>query len=185
MPAPQRLRMPQGVPPNARQQWAQAYTAVGHKVLDACTNARRAGADDLQAVLEFGALAHKVFAYSRSCRPGASAPARGWAAAPAAASVIPNGVIKVYFFHVEIGDLDERAILPRMSSYRVLHHDYMCTLGLPLSTIYDPMCTILCNPHITVDYHFRIFPCRQSACAQPAVFSHASAIASAQSATHA
>ena len=29
-----------------------------------------------------------------------------------------------------IGDLDERAILPRMSSYRVLHHDCMCTLVL-------------------------------------------------------
>ena len=29
-----------------------------------------------------------------------------------------------------IGDLDERAILPRMSSYRVLHHDYMRTLEL-------------------------------------------------------
>ena len=67
------------------------------------------------------------------------------------ASVIPDGVIKVYFFHVQIGDLDERAILPRMSSYRVLQHDYMRTLVLPLSTIYDPMCTILCNPHITVD----------------------------------
>ena len=41
------------------------------------------------------------------------------------ASVIPDGVIKVYFFNVQIGDLDERAILPRMSSYRVLQHDYM------------------------------------------------------------
>ena len=29
---------------------------------------------------------------------------------------IPDGAIKVYFFHVQIGDLDERAILPRMSS---------------------------------------------------------------------
>ena len=46
------------------------------------------------------------------------------------ALVIPDGVIKVYFFHVQIGDLDERAILPRMSSYRVLQHDYMCTLVL-------------------------------------------------------
>ena len=62
------------------------------------------------------------------------------------ASVIPDGVIKVYFFHVQIGGLDERAILPRMSSYRVLR-----TLVLPLSTIYDPMCTILCNPNITLD----------------------------------
>ena len=50
-----------------------------------------------------------------------------------------------------IGDLDERTILPRISSYRVLHRDYMRTLVLPLSTIYDPMCTILCNPRITVD----------------------------------
>ena len=69
------------------------------------------------------------------------------------ASVIPDGVIKLYFFHVQIGDLDERAILPGMNSYRVLQYDYMRTLVLPLSTTYDPMCTILCNPHITVDYH--------------------------------
>ena len=67
------------------------------------------------------------------------------------ASVIPDGVIEVYFFHVQIGDLDEHVILPRMSRYRVLQYDYMRTLVLPLSTIYDPMCTILCNPHITVD----------------------------------
>ena len=67
------------------------------------------------------------------------------------ASVIPDGVIEVYFFHVPIGDLDERAILPRMSSYTVLQYAYMRTLVLPLSTIYDPMCTILCNPRITVD----------------------------------
>ena len=99
------------------------------------------------------------------------------------ASVKPDGVIRVYFFHVQIGDLDERAILPRMSSYRVLHHDYMRTVVYPLSI--DPMCTILCYPHLTVDLHFRTFPCRQSACAQPAASSHASAIASAQSATHA
>ena len=45
----------------------------------------------------------------------------------------------------------EHAILPRMSSYRVLHHDYMRTLVHSLSTIYDPMCTIPCNPHLTVD----------------------------------
>ena len=45
----------------------------------------------------------------------------------------------------------EHAILPRRSSYRALHHDYMGTLVHPLSTIYDSMCTILCNPHITVD----------------------------------
>ena len=32
------------------------------------------------------------------------------------------------------------AILPRMSSYRVLHHDYMRTLVHYLSTIYYPMC---------------------------------------------
>ena len=29
-----------------------------------------------------------------------------------------------------IGDLDERAMLPRMSSYRVLQYDYMRTLVL-------------------------------------------------------
>ena len=36
----------------------------------------------------------------------------------------------------------ERAILPRMSSYRVMHHDYMLTFVHPVSTIYDYMCTI-------------------------------------------
>ena len=46
------------------------------------------------------------------------------------ASVIPDGVIKVYFFHVQIAYLDERAIIPRMSSYRVLQYDYMRTLVL-------------------------------------------------------
>ena len=45
-------------------------------------------------------------------------------------SVIPDGVIKVNSFHVQIGDLDERAILPRMSSYRMLQYDYMRTLVL-------------------------------------------------------
>ena len=50
--------------------------------------------------------------------------------------------VVVYFFHVQIGDLDEHAILPKMSSYTVLHRDYMRTLVLPLSTIYDPMYTI-------------------------------------------
>ena len=50
--APKQLRMPQCVPQNARQQWAEAYTVVGHKVLDACANAQGAGAraDVLQAV---------------------------------------------------------------------------------------------------------------------------------------
>ena len=35
---------------------------------------------------------------------------------------------------------------------RTLHH--------PLSTIHDPMCTIQCNPHITVEYHvdYRVPP---------------------------
>ena len=46
------------------------------------------------------------------------------------ASVVPDGLVKVYFFHVQIGDLDERAILPRMSGYRVLQYDYMRTLVL-------------------------------------------------------
>ena len=32
-PAPQRIRMSQGGPPNAPQQWAEAYTVAGHKVL--------------------------------------------------------------------------------------------------------------------------------------------------------
>ena len=53
----------------------------------------------------------------------------------------------------------EHAILPRMSSYKVLHHDYTRTHVHPLSTIYAPMCTISCNPHITVAQHFRTFPC--------------------------
>ena len=38
-PAPQRLCVAQGVAPNARQHWAEAYTVVGHKVLDTCANA--------------------------------------------------------------------------------------------------------------------------------------------------
>ena len=79
-PAPQRLRMAQGVPPNARQQWAEAYTVVGHKVLDACANAHGAGAraDVLQVVQEFGALARTVFAHSRSRRSGAAAAWRAY-----------------------------------------------------------------------------------------------------------
>ena len=77
------------------------------------------------------------------------------------------------------------AILPRMSSYRVMHTDYIRTRVHTLNTIYVHMCTIPCNPHITEYYHFRRFSCRQMGCAQPAVSSHASAIASAQSATHA
>ena len=40
----------------------------------------------------------------------------------------------------------EHAILPRMSSYRGLHHDYMRTHLHSLSTIIDVMCTIPCNP---------------------------------------
>ena len=77
------------------------------------------------------------------------------------------------------------AILPRMSSYRVMHTDYIRTHVHTLNTIYVNMCTIPCNPHLTIYYHFRSFSCSQIACAQPAVSSHASAIASAQSATHA
>ena len=51
-PALRRLRMPQGVPLGARQQWIDAYTVVCHKVLDACANAQgaRARADVQQAV---------------------------------------------------------------------------------------------------------------------------------------
>ena len=40
----------------------------------------------------------------------------------------------------------EHAILPRMSTYRVLHHDCIRTHLHPLSTICDPICTIPCNP---------------------------------------
>ena len=69
----------------------------------------------------------------------------------------------------------------RMSSYRVMHTDYICTHVHTVNTIYVHRCTIPCNPHLTVYYHFRRFTCRQIACAQPAVSSHASA----QSATHA
>ena len=77
-PTPQQLRMRKGVPPNARQQWAEAYTVVGHRFLGACGNARGAGAlaDVLQALLEFGSLARTVFAYSSSRRSGAAATAR-------------------------------------------------------------------------------------------------------------
>ena len=58
--------MLQGVPSNARQQWTEAYTVVGHKVLDAYANEQGAGvcADVLQAVQavqEFGAIPRKVF----------------------------------------------------------------------------------------------------------------------------
>ena len=38
-PTPQRLCMLQGVPPNPRQQWAEAYSVVGYKVLEACAEA--------------------------------------------------------------------------------------------------------------------------------------------------
>ena len=77
-PVPQRLRMLQGVTSNARQQWVEAYTMVGHKVLDACANGKGAGsrADVLQAVQKFGNLARTVFPYSRSRRSGAAAAMR-------------------------------------------------------------------------------------------------------------
>ena len=68
--------MPLGVPANEWQQWAEAYTVVGHKVLHACVNAQGAGADVLQAVQEFGTLARTVLAFSRSRRSGAAAAAR-------------------------------------------------------------------------------------------------------------
>ena len=82
--------MPQGVPPNAQLQWAEAYTVVGHKGLDACANAHGAGAcvDVLQAVQEFGALARKVFAHSRGRRSGDAAV---WRVA-AAVLDLPEGV---------------------------------------------------------------------------------------------
>ena len=70
--------MPQSVPPKARQQSGEAYTVVGHKILDACVNAQGAGAriDVPQAVQEFGALVRAMFAYRRSRCPGAAAAAR-------------------------------------------------------------------------------------------------------------
>ena len=76
-PAPLRLLFPQGVPPNARQQWAEAYTVVGRRVLNACANAQGVGAraDVVQAEQEFGALARTVFVCSRSRRSGAAAAA--------------------------------------------------------------------------------------------------------------
>ena len=77
------------------------------------------------------------------------------------------------------------AILPRMSSYRVMHTDYMRTHVRTLNVIYDHMCMIPCNPHLTMYYHIRRFSYRQLGCAQPAMSSHASAIASVWSATHA
>ena len=46
------------------------------------------------------------------------------------------------------------AILPRMSSYRVMHTDYIHTHVHTLNTIYVHMCTIPCNPRITVFYLF-------------------------------
>ena len=46
------------------------------------------------------------------------------------------------------------AILPRMSSYRVMHTDYIHTHVHTLNTIYVHMCTIPCNPHTTEFYHF-------------------------------
>ena len=46
------------------------------------------------------------------------------------------------------------AILPRMSSYRVMHTGYIRTHVHTLNTIYVHMCTIPCDPHITVFYHF-------------------------------
>ena len=42
-PAPQHLLMPQRVAQNARQQWAEAYAVVGHKVPDTCANAPGTG----------------------------------------------------------------------------------------------------------------------------------------------
>ena len=66
-----------------------------------------------------------------------------------------------------------------------MHTDYMRTHVHTLNTIYNHMYTIPCNPYLMMYYHFRMFSYGQLGCAQPAVSSHASAIASAQSATHA
>ena len=66
--------------------------------------------------------------------------------------IIPDGVIRgVLLPRTVLETWMQRAILPRMSGYTVLHHDYMRTLVHPLRTIYDLMCTISCNPHLTVD----------------------------------
>ena len=66
--------------------------------------------------------------------------------------VIPDGVIRgILLPRTVLETWMERTILPRVSSYRVLHHDYMRTIVYPLSKIYDPMRTIPCNPHLTVD----------------------------------
>ena len=63
----------------------------------------------------------------------------------------------------------KHTILPRMISYRVMHTDYIHTHVHTLNIMCVHMCTIPCNPHLTVYYHFRRFSCRQIACAQPAV----------------
>ena len=44
----------------------------------------------------------------------------------------------------------ELAILPRMSSYRVMHTDYIRTHVHTLNTIYVHMSTIPCNPQLTM-----------------------------------
>ena len=51
---------------------------VGHELLNACPNAKGAGArsDVLQAVQEFGTLARTVCEYNRSRRSGAASAAR-------------------------------------------------------------------------------------------------------------
>ena len=51
------------------------------------------------------------------------------------------------------------AILPRMSSYRVMHTENIRTHVHTLNTIYVHMCTIPCNPHLTINWHFRRFSC--------------------------
>ena len=70
--------MPQGVAPDARAEWAEAFTVVGTKVLDACAHAQGADAraDVLQCTQEFGHLARRVFAYSRGRRSVVAAAAR-------------------------------------------------------------------------------------------------------------
>ena len=66
--------------------------------------------------------------------------------------VIPDRVIRgILLPRTVLETWMEHAILPTMSSFIVLHHDYMRTLVHPLSTIYDPMRPISCNPHLTVD----------------------------------
>ena len=60
------------------------------------------------------------------------------------------------------------AILPRMSSYRVMHNDYMRTHVHTLNTIYDHMCP--CNPQLTMYYHYQVLLRTTGLCTAYSVF---------------